>query len=62
MIAAHGVLRGAVLDQQLVDIAAGTPPSNKVEPRRLGRTELSRLKDALWSVKHADEMVRALLV
>jgi DNA polymerase-3 subunit epsilon/CBS domain-containing protein len=62
MIAAHGVLLAAVLDQQLVDIAAGTPPSNRVEPRRLGGIELKRLKDALWSLKHADEMVRDLLV
>jgi DNA polymerase-3 subunit epsilon/CBS domain-containing protein len=62
MIVAHGVLLAAVLDQQLVDIAAGVPPSNKVEPGRLVRGELQRLKDALRSLKHTDEMVRDLLV
>jgi DNA polymerase-3 subunit epsilon/CBS domain-containing protein len=62
LIAAHGVLLAAVLDQQLIDIAVGTPPSNRVEPRRLGRAKLKRLKDALWSLKHADQMVRDLLV
>jgi DNA polymerase-3 subunit epsilon/CBS domain-containing protein len=62
MVAAHGVLLAAVLDQQLVDIAAGIPPSNKVDPRRLGAAAQGRLKDALQSLKHVDQMVRDLLV
>jgi DNA polymerase-3 subunit epsilon/CBS domain-containing protein len=61
LIESHGVLLGAVLSQQLVDIAAGRPPSNKVEARRLGRTELEKLKQALKSLKNADVMVRDLL-
>jgi DNA polymerase-3 subunit epsilon/CBS domain-containing protein len=61
LVAAHGVLLDAVLKQQITDIAAGRPPSNKVETRVLGRVELERLKDALRSLKHADEMVRDLL-
>ena len=61
LIEAHRVLLGAILGQQLVDIANGTPPSNKVETRRLDGTELEKLKEALRSPKHADEMVRGLL-
>jgi CBS domain-containing protein len=62
LVAAHAVLIGAILDQQLVDIAAGRPPSNKVDVRRLTRTEYARVKDALSSLKHLDSTVRDLLV
>jgi DNA polymerase-3 subunit epsilon/CBS domain-containing protein len=62
VISAHGVLVERVLDQQLADIAVGKPPSNKVEVKRLAREELARLTEALRSLKHADEMVRDLLV
>jgi DNA polymerase-3 subunit epsilon/CBS domain-containing protein len=62
LIQAHGVLLAAVLDQQLVDMAAGRPPSNKVEVRRLPGAEQERLKAALRSLRHADELVRDLLV
>ncbi|MEX0591278.1 MAG: DUF294 nucleotidyltransferase-like domain-containing protein, partial [Xanthobacteraceae bacterium] len=61
LIESHGVLLAAVLGQQLVDIAAGRPPSNKVEIRRLSRAEQEKLKAALKSLKNADEMVRDLL-
>jgi DNA polymerase-3 subunit epsilon/CBS domain-containing protein len=61
LIESHGVLLASVLRQQLVDIAAGRPPSNKVETRRLGRAELETLKQALKSLRSADEMVRDLL-
>ncbi len=61
LMEAHGVLLAAVLDQQLVDIAAGRPPSNAVEPRRMSRAEQERLKQALRSLTYADEMVRDLL-
>ena len=60
-IAAHGVLVSAILAQQLVDIAAGRPPSNSVETRRLGRTELDTLKTALRALRHVDDTVRDLL-
>jgi DNA polymerase-3 subunit epsilon/CBS domain-containing protein len=61
MIEAHRVLIGDILDQQLVDIAAGKPTSNKVEIRRLDSGRLEKLKKALKSLKYADEMVRDLL-
>ena len=60
-IEAHGVIVKAILAQQLIDIAAGRPPSNSVEVRRLGRGEQERLKEALKSLKHIDDTVRDLL-
>jgi DNA polymerase-3 subunit epsilon/CBS domain-containing protein len=61
LVEAHGVLLAAILDQQLVDIAAGRPPSNSVEWRRLSRAEQEKLKEALRAVRYADEMVRDLI-
>jgi CBS domain-containing protein len=61
LLEAHYVLLANILRQQLVDIAAGRPPSNKVETRRLDRAELDRLKAALRSLKYADQVIRDLL-
>jgi DNA polymerase-3 subunit epsilon/CBS domain-containing protein len=60
-IEAHGVIVNAILAQQLVDMAAGRPPSNKVEVARLGRTEKDRLAESLKSLKHIDDTLRDLL-
>lgn len=62
MLEAHRVILGVILDQQLIDIAAGRPPSNKVEVKRLTRAEQARLKNALGSIKHADDMLHDVLV
>jgi CBS domain-containing protein len=62
MIETQRVVLAAILDQQLADIAAGRPPSNKVEMKRLSRDDQSKLKDALQSIKHANEMLRDLLI
>jgi DNA polymerase-3 subunit epsilon/CBS domain-containing protein len=62
LIEAHGVLLEAVLDQQLADITQGRPSSNQVDPRRLSRANLKRLKDALRTLKNIDQMVQDLLV
>lgn len=62
MIETHRVILSAILDQQLADIAAGRPPSNKVEVKRLPREDQTELKEALSSIKHANEMLRDLLV
>jgi CBS domain-containing protein len=62
MLETHRIVLSAILDQQLADIAAGRPPSNKVEVRRLSRDDQSKLKDALSSIRHANEMLRDLLV
>ncbi len=61
MIEAQRVILGAILDQQLADIAAGRPPSNKVEIKRLSGDDQSRLKDALGSIRYANETLRGLL-
>jgi CBS domain-containing protein len=62
MIETQRVVLSAILDQQLADIAAGRPPSNKVEVKRLSRDDQIRLKDALASIKHTGEMLRDLLI
>jgi CBS domain-containing protein len=56
------VVLSAILDQQLADIAAGRPPSNKVEIKRLSGEAQANLKDALNSIRHANDMLRDLLV
>ena len=62
MIETQRIVLDAILDQQLADIAAGRPPSNKVEIKRLSRDTQAKLTDALGSIKHANEMLRDLLV
>ncbi len=60
-IKAHGVIVDTILDQQLVDIAAGRPPSNAVELRRLSRVRQDALKESLRNLKYIDDTVRDLL-
>lgn len=48
---AHALLMGVILRQQLDDIDAGVPPSNRVEPKGLSSLERDRLKWALQQVK-----------
>ncbi|HEV1999076.1 MAG TPA: putative nucleotidyltransferase substrate binding domain-containing protein [Xanthobacteraceae bacterium] len=62
LIDAHAVIVAAILSQQLADIHAGRPPSNQVDPRRLTRVEVDRLKAALRSVRYAEELCRELLL
>lgn len=62
MLETHRIVLSAILAQQLIDIAAGRPPSNKVDVKRLSRDDQSKLKDALASIRHAKEMLRDLLV
>ncbi|MGE0339822.1 MAG: DUF294 nucleotidyltransferase-like domain-containing protein [Xanthobacteraceae bacterium] len=62
MIETQRVILRAILGQQLADIAAGRPPSNKVELKRLSRDEQTELKDALSSIRYSNEMLRDLLV
>jgi DNA polymerase-3 subunit epsilon/CBS domain-containing protein len=61
LIDAHGVLLAAILGQQLIDIAAGRPPANSVEPRRLEPAQSAALKAALRGLRHVDDLVRDLL-
>jgi CBS domain-containing protein len=61
LIDAHAVIVAAVLSQQLADIHAGRPPSNRVDPRRLARAEVDRLKAALRSIRSVEELREELL-
>jgi len=62
MIETQRIILSAILDQQLVDMAAGRPPSNKVETKRLTKSEQETLKNALLSISNANEMLRGLLI
>lgn len=61
LVAIHALLVGLVLEQQLVDIGKGLPPSNAVETGRLGRARADELKRALSALGTLDHTVRALL-
>ena len=58
---AHAVFVDLILAQQIADIDAGHPPSNRVEVKRLSRAERARLKDALRATAHLDALTRDLL-
>jgi DNA polymerase-3 subunit epsilon/CBS domain-containing protein len=58
---AQDVFLDLILGQQLADIEAGLPPSNKVAVKRLRRDERARLKIALGAVDHLDALMRDLL-
>jgi DNA polymerase-3 subunit epsilon/CBS domain-containing protein len=58
---AHAVFVDLILAQQVADIDAGRPPSNKVEVKRLSRADRARLKDALRANAHLDALTRDLL-
>jgi DNA polymerase-3 subunit epsilon/CBS domain-containing protein len=58
---AHPVFVDLILAQQIADIDAGRPPSNKVEVKRLSRQERARLKEALHANAHLDALTRDLL-
>lgn len=56
-IAAHRVLLGAILEQQLVDSEAGQPLSNWVDTRRLGKSRIAEIRDALKDIHPLEELV-----
>jgi CBS domain-containing protein len=58
---AQGVFLDLILGQQLADIEAGLPPSNKVAVKRLTPDERAGLKKALGAVSHLDALTRDLL-
>jgi CBS domain-containing protein len=58
---AHGVFIDMILAQQLDDIGRGVAPTNTVAVDRLSRRERDRLRTALESVAHLNDMVRDLL-
>lgn len=61
LIEIHRLVVDHILRQQVEDIAAGIPPSNKVDIGRLGRSRRNELRDALKSVNDVAPLVRDLI-
>jgi DNA polymerase-3 subunit epsilon/CBS domain-containing protein len=57
IIAAHQLLLGAVLRQQLADVEAGVRLSSAVAVGRLGKEEREKLREALGAVRIAVDLV-----
>jgi DNA polymerase-3 subunit epsilon/CBS domain-containing protein len=55
------LLMEVLLDQQLADIAAGLPPSTRIDPSRLAGDRRETLKEALRSLSTVPAMVHDLL-
>jgi DNA polymerase-3 subunit epsilon/CBS domain-containing protein len=58
---AQGVFLDLILEQQLADVQAGLPPSNKVAVKRLTGEQRKALREALRPVGHLDAVMRDLL-
>lgn len=58
MSAAQEVFLDLLVAQQVHDIRQGIPPSNTVEIKRLSRGDKERLRRALKSVAHIDQVMR----
>jgi CBS domain-containing protein len=61
LLEAQGTFLELMAAQQVEDAEHGVPPSNAVMVRRLARRDRERLKFALNSVAHLDELTRNLL-
>ncbi len=59
---AQAVFLGLILGQQIEDIEHGRPATNRVAVDRLSRRDRARLRDALKSVVHLDELIHELLI
>ena len=57
----HGFLLRLLLTQQIADLEAGVPPSNRVELARLSPQDRDHLKDALGRIELIRELLRDLL-
>lgn len=58
---AQALFLDLILDQQIADVQAGLPPSNKVAVRRLSREQRRALRESLAAVRHLDSLTRDLL-
>jgi DNA polymerase-3 subunit epsilon/CBS domain-containing protein len=61
MVQAQDTFLSLLLAQQLEDIGQGRPPSNTVAVKDLSSDECTRLRSALRSVEHLEELTRDLL-
>lgn len=53
----HELLLGAILDQQIADIAAGVPPSTRVKVSSLAGKKRAALKEAIGAASTAVELI-----
>jgi DNA polymerase-3 subunit epsilon/CBS domain-containing protein len=58
---AHRTIIRHILAQQVIDMEAGIPPSNKIEVRRLSRADQIELKDTISWLSGIDDLVRSLM-
>jgi DNA polymerase-3 subunit epsilon/CBS domain-containing protein len=58
---AQALFLDLILDQQIADMQAGLPPTNKVAVKRLSREQRKALREALGAVRHLDALTRDLL-
>ena len=61
IIETHRLILDVMLTQQVIDIANGLPPSNKIEVKRLSPAVADRLKRGLSGLSTIDDMVHDLL-
>ena len=61
LIEAQATLLDLILGQQIEDITHGTPSSNAVAVKRLSSRDRARLRSALESVRHLDDLTRDFL-
>ncbi|MBU0726449.1 MAG: CBS domain-containing protein [Alphaproteobacteria bacterium] len=55
---AHRILVRYVLEQQIIDLVEGKPPSTKVDATRLTRPQRRLLRDVLRRIGHLPEMIQ----
>ncbi len=58
---AQALFLDLIVEQQVADVQAGFPPSNKVAVRRLSRERRKALREALGAVRYLDALTRDLL-
>ncbi len=58
---AQSLFLDLILNQQLADLRAGLPPSNKVAVKRLTYDQRTRLHEAFNAVRHLDALIQDLL-
>jgi DNA polymerase-3 subunit epsilon/CBS domain-containing protein len=61
LASAQGLFLELILDQQVTDIHAGLPPTNKVTVKRLTRDQQKKLREALAAARNLDTLARDLL-
>jgi DNA polymerase-3 subunit epsilon/CBS domain-containing protein len=57
VLEAHEILLGTILNQQLIDIEKGIPPSSRVDPKAMPAAARERLKWALEHVKAVSDLL-----